>query len=124
MLLIMPSNFQETSILTLMLFNPAVLARWLGSTPIPIRQSDDVIPLTKDQVNAFTPYSYFAAAAYCSGDHIMNWSCGPNCDANPDFLPLAQGGDPPGGIPAWYVGYSGAQNTIIVAHQGTHTEYM
>lgn len=89
-----------------------------------MRQDEVITPLTQNEVDAFTPYSYFAAAAYCNAEQIMDWNCGTNCDANPAFTPLAQGGDPPGGIPAWYVGYHGAQQTVVVAHQGTNTEYM
>ncbi|KAI0038493.1 lipase, partial [Auriscalpium vulgare] len=66
----------------------------------------------------------------------LTWSCGANCNANPDFLPEASGGDG-GDVPfcgwppithkvcalrlrrsAGFVGFAPAQNTVIVSHQG------
>ncbi|KAJ3494733.1 hypothetical protein NLJ89_g10743 [Agrocybe chaxingu] len=41
-----------------------------------------------------------------------------NCNANPDFIPIASGGDG-ASVQFWYVGYSPSLGTIIVAHQGT-----
>ena len=35
-----------------------------------------ITPLTTSQIDAFTPYTYFASAAYCGLSEIQNWTCG------------------------------------------------
>ncbi|VDC00935.1 unnamed protein product [Peniophora sp. CBMAI 1063] len=76
--------------------------------------------LTESQIHAFKPYTLFASAAYCNPSVTRTWTCGLNCEANPDFQPLASGGN--GGlIQYWYVGYDPAQDAIIVAHEGTNS---
>jgi len=80
------------------------------------RQS--VSPLSGAQINAFTPYTWFASAAYCNPSVTLTWACGSNCIANPGFQPTASGGDGDG-TQFWYVGYDPSLNTVIVAHQGT-----
>ena len=54
---------------------------------------DPVTPMTSAQVDALTPYTYFASTGYCNPSVTENWSCGANCDANPGFRPVASGGD-------------------------------
>ena len=39
-------------------------------------RQDAVTPLSTAQIDAFTPYTHFAAAAYCSPNTTINWSCG------------------------------------------------
>ncbi len=41
-----------------------------------------------------------------------------NCEANPNFHPVASGGDG-ATVQYWYVGYDADLDTIIVGHQGT-----
>ncbi|KAF9581217.1 hypothetical protein BGW38_001851, partial [Lunasporangiospora selenospora] len=43
--------------------------------------------------SAFTPYTHFASTAYCTPSTTEAWTCGTNCEANPDFAPVASGGD-------------------------------
>ena len=38
------------------------------------RQS--ITPLSFSQISSFTPYTYFASAAYCNASTTINWSCG------------------------------------------------
>ncbi|KAJ3571302.1 hypothetical protein NP233_g3846 [Leucocoprinus birnbaumii] len=66
----------------------------------------------------FNPFTFFAASAYCPPDKTKDWSCGANCDANPNFQPTASGGDG-SDIQFWYVGFDPDLSTIVVAHQGT-----
>ncbi|CAA7264954.1 unnamed protein product [Cyclocybe aegerita] len=81
------------------------------------RQS--ITPLSSSEITAFRPFSYFASTAYCNPSTTINWSCGANCDANSDFIPIATGGDG-SSVQFWYVGYWPSQETVIVAHQGTN----
>ncbi|KAI0034440.1 lipase [Vararia minispora EC-137] len=75
--------------------------------------------LGTQQIAAFKPYSYYAAAAYSHPSLTMSWTCGENCAANAKFRPVASGGD--GGFTQyWYVGYDPTLNEVIVAHQGTN----
>ncbi|KAI0749977.1 lipase [Daedaleopsis nitida] len=78
----------------------------------------DILPLTRPQISSFKPYSFFAASAYCLPEKTITWSCGHHCDANPNFKPIAAGGD---GILVefWYVGFDPDLGEVIVAHQGT-----
>ncbi|KAK7031540.1 glycoside hydrolase family 5 protein [Favolaschia claudopus] len=80
-----------------------------------------ITTLTPAQISAFRPYSFYAAAAYCSPDSTSAWNCGTNCEgANPAFQPIASGGDGDA-VQFWYVGVDESLGTIIVAHQGTDT---
>jgi len=41
-----------------------------------------------------------------------------NCQANPDFVPIATGGDG-SSVQYWFVGYNPSSQEVIVSHQGT-----
>ena len=67
-------------------------------TPSSLPQRDaeangGVSQLSDSQITAFKPYTHFASTAYCLPLTVVNWSCGHNCQANPNFKPLASGGD-------------------------------
>lgn len=49
--------------------------------------------LSQVKVHSLKPYTFYAATAYCSPESTIDWSCGQNCAANPDFVPVASGGD-------------------------------
>ena len=80
------------------------------ATPLEPRES--ITPLSNAQIASFTPYTHFASTAYCQPKTTLTWSCGgkcvvninlnrltrklspkANCNANPDFIPVASGGD-------------------------------
>ncbi|TFK39673.1 lipase class 3 family protein [Crucibulum laeve] len=82
------------------------------------RQS--ITTLSATQIATFKPYTFFASAAYCNPSAILTWSCGAKCSANAGFIPVASGGDG-SSTQFWYVGYSPAQKSVIVSHQGTDT---
>ncbi|KAN0132757.1 alpha/beta-hydrolase [Lactarius tabidus] len=82
-------------------------------------QGQPITPLTDGEIAAFTPFTYFASAAYCDASTTLKWTCGSNCQANPDFVPVASGGDGRK-IQYWYVGYSPSQETVVVGFQGTN----
>ena len=48
-------------------------------------QSDDVRPLTQEEVAAFKPYSWYASTVACNISDISTWTCGKKCDENPLF---------------------------------------
>jgi hypothetical protein len=52
-----------------------------------------VTSMASTQVNALTPYTYYASAGYCNLSVTATWTCGANCNANPGFRPIASGGD-------------------------------
>ncbi|KAK0188494.1 Alpha/Beta hydrolase protein [Armillaria mellea] len=89
-----------------------------GNAPAMHVRAATVIVLTDDQITAYKPYTFFAAAAYCQPSNTMNWDCGSLCAGNSDFIPIASGGDGDD-VQYWYVGYSPSLSTVIVAHQGT-----
>ncbi|KAF9454434.1 alpha/beta-hydrolase [Macrolepiota fuliginosa MF-IS2] len=74
--------------------------------------------LSTADVDKFRPLTFFASSAYCPANQTKNWSCGANCDANPNFQPTSSGGDG-NDVQFWYVGFDPDLSTIIVAHQGT-----
>ncbi|KAF7357020.1 Lipase [Mycena venus] len=78
-----------------------------------------ITSLTSAQISAFKPYSFYAAAGYCSPASTLAWNCGTNCaGANPAFHPVASGGDGDA-TQFWFVGVDQTLGTVIVSHQGT-----
>jgi hypothetical protein len=65
----------------------------LLAVAIPYSGRQSITSLSQSQIDFFTPYSYYASAAYCNPSTTLNWSCGTNCNANPGFKPIASGGD-------------------------------
>ncbi|KAJ8518455.1 hypothetical protein ONZ45_g4465 [Pleurotus djamor] len=73
--------------------------------------------LSTTDIAALRPYTYYASTGYCRPPDTLSWRCGPNCKANPQFKPVASGGN---GNDAqfWYAGYDPTLDSVIVAHQG------
>ncbi|KZS99591.1 uncharacterized protein LAESUDRAFT_667816, partial [Laetiporus sulphureus 93-53] len=69
----------------------ALLAGLAAAVPalhLQVRSSSGTITaLSSTVTTAFSPYTYYASAGYCSASETSNWSCGANCDANPTFKP-------------------------------------
>jgi hypothetical protein len=103
------------SIIAVLLTVAAVQA----SPSISARQS--ITPLTTSQIDQFTPYTYYASAGYCTNTQTLAWDCGTNCNANPEFKPVASGGNGDS-VQYWFVGYDPTLDTVIVSHQGTDPE--
>ncbi|KAJ7912363.1 hypothetical protein B0H13DRAFT_1874872 [Mycena leptocephala] len=81
-----------------------------------------ITSLTSAQISAFKPYSFYAAAGFCSPASTMAWNCGANCDgANPAFHPVKSGGDGDS-VQFWFVGVDSNLGTVIVSHQGATPE--
>ncbi|KAF8887340.1 Alpha/Beta hydrolase protein [Infundibulicybe gibba] len=97
----------------------AVLASaLLAQAAPPLTTQRGISILTPTQVARFKPYSFYAGAAYCKPSKTKIWKCGPDCDFNSRFKPVASGGD--GAlVQYWYVGYDPALKTVIVAYQVT-----
>ncbi|KAG2364630.1 hypothetical protein BDR07DRAFT_1279279 [Suillus spraguei] len=100
------------SIVAALLLASAVQA----SPSISARQS--ITALTTTQIDTFTPYTYYASAGYCTNTQTLAWDCGTNCEANPQFKPVASGGNGDS-VQYWFVGYDPNLDTVIVSHQGT-----
>ncbi|KAL0953911.1 hypothetical protein HGRIS_005077 [Hohenbuehelia grisea] len=77
-------------------------------------------PLSKQEIAAFKPFTYYARAVGCGKERTLSWTCGDNCKANAKFKPIASGGDG-ATTQFWFVGYDPALKTVIVSHQGTDT---
>ncbi|KAJ1306384.1 hypothetical protein OPQ81_007389 [Rhizoctonia solani] len=92
------------------------LASLVLAAPLPQGASDkSVVPLNSNAIAAYSFYTNFVAAAYCSV--TKEWVCSA-CKLIPGFVPFALGGDG-GAVPYWYVGWWPAGSTVVVAHQGT-----
>ncbi|KAF9443746.1 lipase class 3 family protein [Macrolepiota fuliginosa MF-IS2] len=89
-----------------------------GASPVQFSKRQSITALTSAQISAFTPFTHFASTGYCNPSVTLTWTCGANCNANPDFIPVASGGDG-SSVQFWYVGFSPSQASVIVAHQGT-----
>ncbi|KAG2072438.1 alpha/beta-hydrolase [Suillus decipiens] len=87
-----------------------------ASLSISARQS--ITALTTSQIDTYTPYTYYASAGYCTNTQTLAWDCGTNCEANPQFEPVASGGNGDS-VQYWFVGYDPNLDTVIVSHQGT-----
>ncbi|CCM02651.1 uncharacterized protein FIBRA_04755 [Fibroporia radiculosa] len=105
-------------------FGVALLAAVAAVQAIPaagLKARQSITALSSSQISAFTPYTWYASAGYCSASETINWSCGTNCEANPSFKPVASGGNGDG-TQYWFVGYDPTLDTVIVSHQGTDPE--
>ncbi|RDB18565.1 Lipase [Hypsizygus marmoreus] len=57
-------------------------------------QAQTFMALSASQIASFTPFTSYASTAYCHPSQTLTWSCGgTNCDAKPNFHPIASGGD-------------------------------
>ncbi|KAF9236095.1 Alpha/Beta hydrolase protein [Melanogaster broomeanus] len=89
-----------------------------ASPAVSARQS--ITALSTAQIDYFTPYTYYASAGHCPATETITWTCGSTCAANPDFKPVASGGNGDS-VQYWFVGFDPNLDTVIVAHQGTDT---
>jgi hypothetical protein len=100
-------------ILTVMFRLQSVFAiTFVGLVRCALVKRQAISTLSSTEISAFSPFTHFASTAYCSSSSTINWSCGgvsiamhwcmckvlivipvANCDANPDFQPVAAGGD-------------------------------
>ncbi|GBE86678.1 hypothetical protein SCP_0905580 [Sparassis crispa] len=95
---------------------PVISATPTGLDNLARRQA--ITTLLESQINYFTPYTLYASAAYCPSVELAVWACGVNCQAVPQFEPVAAGGD--GNlVQYWYVGFDPTLDSVIMAHQGT-----
>ncbi|TFK42180.1 lipase class 3 family protein [Crucibulum laeve] len=102
------------------LFAALVGALAVQAAPPSLLKRQSITALSTAQISAFKPFTFFASTAYCNPSTTLAWSCGANCNANADFIPVASGGDG-ASVQFWYVGFSPSQASVIVAHQGTDT---
>ncbi|KZT69281.1 lipase [Daedalea quercina L-15889] len=107
----MPALALGAALLALAPFVQAAAAPGLDA-----RQS--ITALTSEQITTFTPYTWYASAGYCAASETLSWTCGSNCEANPDFEPVASGGNGDS-TQYWFVGYDPTLDTVVVSHQGT-----
>jgi len=94
----------------------SILADKIHAAPTVIQRS--VTALSATELSSFAPFTQFARAAYCPTDVLRGWNCGEACDALPGFQPTLVGGDG-NDIQIFFVGFWPAQNSIVVAHEGT-----
>lgn len=74
-----------------------------------------VTRLTPAEVASFKPYTIFAAVPPCGPTSLLAWNC-TKCLSNPEFTPVAAGGDG-GVIQIWFVGYDPKLDSVIVTFQ-------
>ncbi|CCM02650.1 uncharacterized protein FIBRA_04754 [Fibroporia radiculosa] len=86
-----------------------------------LRSRASISALGQPAISAFTPYTHYASTGYCKASETLTWTCGVNCQANPDFEPIASGGNGDT-IQFWFVGYDPSLSSVIVSHQGTDPE--
>jgi hypothetical protein len=78
---------------SILFFALIALASPLGVFGTPIPRQASVTSVDAATTDSFTPFSFYAATGYCPASDTLTWSCGANCDANPDFQPTTSGGD-------------------------------
>ncbi|KAF9256524.1 lipase class 3 family protein [Marasmius fiardii PR-910] len=87
------------------------------ASPTPMEKRQAITAVPAEQIAAFKPFTFYAAAAYCPPTKTSTWNCGKLCQANPSFKVVKAGGDGDA-VQFWYVGYDPTLKTVIVAHQG------
>ena len=65
----------------------------VAAVPAPFNKRQAITALSTAQIAAFRPYSFYATTGYCSPNVTLTWTCGLNCNGNPDFIPVAAGGN-------------------------------
>ncbi|VDC00949.1 unnamed protein product [Peniophora sp. CBMAI 1063] len=95
----------------------SLLALGSGAVATPLKRQSAI---SASQIASYTPYAYYAAAAYCPSSTFPNWSCGSQCNANSGFQVIASGGDG-SDVQNWFVGYDKTLDSIVVSHEGTNT---
>ena len=70
-----------------------LLSTPVAALPAPLTKRQAITALSTAQVSAFRPYSYYATTGYCKPNVTITWTCGSNCKGNPDFIPVASGGN-------------------------------
>ena len=72
-----------------------LVASAVVASPAPQRLAarQSISALSASQISSFKPFSYYASAGYCAASATLEWNCGANCEANPQFIPIASGGD-------------------------------
>ncbi|KAJ6474539.1 alpha/beta-hydrolase [Mycena vulgaris] len=60
----------------------------------------------------------FSRAAYCSSSSLQSWSCGLPCQSISGVTFLQSGGDQ-GLIPLYFIAHDTADQSLVVAHEGT-----
>jgi len=91
----------------------------LGNTD----SNSSVSTLSTTDTNGLIRPTRLAQVSYCWTEKILNWTCGPPCDALPGIRTLTAGGDD-GLIPIYYIAYDPIENSVIVSHRGTDTKEM
>ncbi|KAH9832668.1 lipase [Rhodofomes roseus] len=86
-----------------------------------LRARQSITALSTAQIDAFTPYTWYASTGYCTPAETLAWDCGTDCEANADFEPVASGGDGDD-VQYWFVGYDPSLDSVIVSHQGTNVD--
>ncbi|KAJ7850042.1 alpha/beta-hydrolase [Mycena olivaceomarginata] len=74
-----------------------------------------------DTESALLRPAQFARVAYCSTKSITTWTCGEPCKALGNVTFLQSGGDE-GLIPLYYIAHDPADESIVVAHEGTDSK--
>ncbi|KAJ3489865.1 hypothetical protein NLI96_g1827 [Meripilus lineatus] len=76
-------------------------------------------PVTQSTIDAqLVRPAQLARAAYCSPASVLNFTCGPSCDAVKGVNILLADGDS-GSIPRFFVATDPTIQSVVVAHQGT-----
>ncbi|KAF8159295.1 lipase [Crassisporium funariophilum] len=89
----------------------------VGASPVR-RLAESIATLSASDIASFKPFTFYASTGYCQPSQTLTWTCGANCDANPNFQPVASGGDGTD-VQFWFVGFDPTLETVIVSHQGT-----
>ncbi|KAF5362552.1 hypothetical protein D9756_002124 [Leucocoprinus leucothites] len=77
----------------------------------------EAIPLSPAEVASFSTYTAYATVSTCGPPNLLAWNC-TKCLSNPQFTPVATGGDG-GVVQIWFVGYDPTLDSVIVSFQGT-----
>jgi len=108
----------------LLAFSAALLCAALTASAKPapgLRARQSITALSTAQIDAFTPYTWYASTGYCAPAATLAWDCGSDCEANANFEPVASGGDGDE-TQYWFVGYDPSLDSVIVSHQGTDVD--
>ncbi|ORX35264.1 Alpha/Beta hydrolase protein [Kockovaella imperatae] len=105
------------SILICLLLNTATQS--IATARPTVRQDSSVTVLSASQISEWTIPAYLASAAYCPGNTIQSWNCGPACGNVSEPNGIVTGGDGDF-VQRWFVAQT-SDGTTVLSISGTNT---
>lgn len=117
--------FAPSTLLWILPFLQATLGAPLSlglSRDSAVTSTDTPAAISHDTVTAeFSRPAQFSRVAYCPSAAVMSWQCGQPCQSLGNGIEVLHAAGDDALIPQYFIAHDPATQSIVVAHQGTHT---